>query len=249
MVLNPPDPAHLDIRPAKRAKTNTGASLAIPTRDPSITSVVQCPGIVSSDYTIRPMSSLSPEIQHLQGDFHFSTMSIISSSKIHQKVKNLLARVNSSINADGKSKPGVVIVEAKAAAAGKLISIIEIAKADIAKRNGTWYQYSKLRSELLPLKQKQQQSSKGSGTPANRVSDVAVSVGMSIRPQTSKNEDAGYQQAADGDDSEDDAEAFEILQHQPKDNSVRGKSKVRATPVMTIYFSCVAIPGIKALLG
>ncbi|KAL9598557.1 MAG: hypothetical protein Q9179_003869 [Wetmoreana sp. 5 TL-2023] len=152
-------------------------------------------------------------------------MSIISSSKINQKVTNLLARVERSVTASASVKPGVVIVEAKAAAASKMVSVVEIAKADIAKRGGTWYQYSRLRSELLPLKEKQKKRPQDSREPANLRGERAMSADLSTKPQQPQIGDADDQKNGEGEDSEDGAEAFEILQPRPARTTVTEKPK------------------------
>ncbi|KAL8738999.1 MAG: hypothetical protein Q9181_000281 [Wetmoreana brouardii] len=240
---------HHDLQPAKRRKIDSEKPLpTTSTSEASSTSDPKSQLTESNDNPTSAVLSLPHEIQHLQDQYHFSTMSIISSSKIHQKVTNLLARVEKSVTASASAKPGVVVVEAKAAAASKMISVVEIAKADIAKHGGTWYQYSRLRSELL-LKEKQKKRPQDSRAPANLRGERAMNRDLSIKPQHPQIGDADDQKNGEGEDSEDGAAAFETLQPRPARKTVMEKLKVRATPIMTIYLSCISILGLKDLCG
>ncbi|KAL9035551.1 MAG: hypothetical protein Q9180_004802 [Flavoplaca navasiana] len=238
-----------DPRPTKRLKTNAGS--AIPSVSVQESSATQPPTLATNSIQTEAAPSPIPipsEIQHLQDQYDISTISIISSSKIQQKVKNLIARVERFTFANVSAKPGVVVLHAKAASASKLISVIEIAKKDIETRGGKWYQYSKLHSELLEFKEKQRKPSQDGRTLAGTTSGPSTTADGKTRPQRT---DAGDQHdlvEEEGDDS--DAEvAFETLQHQSSGATSNGTSKVRATPIMTVYFACVPVPGLKDLFG
>ncbi|KAI4270878.1 MAG: hypothetical protein LQ337_006407 [Flavoplaca oasis] len=231
-----------DPRPMKRLKTNNGSAI------PSVS--VQPPTLATNSIRTDLAPSLFPipiEIQHLQDQYDISTISIISSSKIQQKVKNLIARVERFTFANVSAKPGVVVLHAKAASASKLISVIEIAKKDIEIRGGKWYQYSKLHSELLDFKEKQRKPSQDGRTLAGTTSGPSPTADGKTRPQRT---DAGDQNDLAEEGVGSDAEvAFETLQHQSSSAASNGTSKVRATPIMTVYFACVSVPGLKDLFG
>ncbi|KAI4201800.1 MAG: hypothetical protein LQ350_003000 [Teloschistes chrysophthalmus] len=243
-----PDLTHQDLRPPKRQKSDIERSTT-PGIETSINSSSIPP--LNSDHDDNPsiVSSLSSEVQKLGGQYHFSNINVISSSKIQQKVKLLLARLEKPKLPSAISKAEVVILEAKAAVLSKMISIVEIAKAEIATRNGEWYQYSSLRAEILPYKTKpKKEPSRGLQASANKPSGQGVSRESSTgfhppAPKTTSNETH-----VEGDDSEDEEAAFETFQHQSASNDVKA-DKVRTTPIMTIYFSSVPISGLKDLLG
>ena len=235
-----------DSRPTKRLKTNAGSAI------PSVSvQSTQPPTLATNSIQTDSAPSLFPiptEIQHLQDQYDFSIISIISSSKIQQKVKNLIARVERFTFANVSAKPGVVVLHAKAASASKLISVIEIAKKDIETRGGKWYQYSKLHSELLEFKEKQWKPSQDGRTLADTASGPNSTANGKTRPQRTHTGDQNDLVDEEGDDS--DAEvAFETLQHQSSGAASNGTSKVRATPIMTVYFACVPVPGLKDLFG
>ncbi|KAL8814393.1 MAG: hypothetical protein Q9223_006374 [Gallowayella weberi] len=238
--------------PAKRLKTTAGSAvLSTSTAKPSFTS----PSSPSAKLTesVPSISPLPLELQHLLGQYDLTTMSIISSSKIHQKVKTLLALVENFSFANVKAKPGLVNLRAKAGSASKLISVVEIAKADIAKRGGKWYQYSKLQSELLPIKEKQKEQRLGGRTLADGEPERSSTADGSTGPQDTDNHgQTGLMDTegeTEGDESGDGDSAFETLQHQTEGPVGHKKTKVRATPIITIYFSCVPVPGLKDLYG
>ncbi|KAL9006404.1 MAG: hypothetical protein Q9188_000809 [Gyalolechia gomerana] len=244
----PKGSADAELRPRKRLKTDQDSLLPASLTETSTTQA-SVPAVPENLVNAEPIASSLPfEIKHLQGEFEISTVSVISSSKINQKVKTLLDRVEKFTFADVNAKPGIVVVEAKAAVASKMISIVEIAKADIAKRGGKWYEYTKLRSELLQsnVKQKQKQQPQGSRTLVDGESEQD-STGNG--PQPSMKEAANDLGADEGVDPEDEGEAFETMQQIPGGPAMSERAKVRATPVMIIYFSCVPVSGLKELYG
>ncbi|KAL8802548.1 MAG: hypothetical protein Q9182_003713 [Xanthomendoza sp. 2 TL-2023] len=244
------DSAELNPRPTKRLKT-TADSVLLSTSTTKSSFTCPSSNLKQSKLT-ESAPSISPlplEIQHLRGQYDFSTMSIISSSKIHQKVKTLLALVESFSFANVSAKPGLVNLEAKAGSASKLISVVEIAKADIAKRGGKWYQYSKLQSELLPIKEKQKEHPLGGRTLADGEPERSSTADGSTGPQGTDIQGQTDLMDTEGDDSGDGDFAFETLQNHTGGPAGQKKTKIRATPIMTIYFSCVPVPGLKDLYG
>ncbi|KAI4256221.1 MAG: hypothetical protein LQ352_002178 [Teloschistes flavicans] len=234
-----PDLAPPALHPSKRQRIDIEKSLV---------SISSRSGASFNSTSIGPLdvgdSSLPPEIQKLRGQYCFSTMTVISSSKIQQKVKTLLAHVEKPKLSDKTSKDEVVILEAKAATASKMISIVEIAKAAIATRNGEWYQYSSLRAETLPHQKKQKKKpSQDLQAPTNQASGQEISSEPSKRPQPPA------AKTMSNDDSEDEAAAFETLQYHPAATDGVKAGKVRTTPIVTIYFSGVPVSGLKNLLG
>ncbi len=240
-----------DPRPTKRLKTNAG--LAIPPASTTDSSATQAlaPSASSTPADSAPsLPSIPTEIQHLQDQYDISTISIVSSSKIHTKVNNLIARVEKFTFANVSAKPAIVVLRAQGACASKMISVVEIAKTDIGNRGGKWYEYCKLHSELLKYREKQRRQPQDGRTLAD------VSSGRS----TTENRGAGTHGTDGGVDGDDDLvhdggcdsdgeAAFETLQQPNVGAVINEKSKVRATSIMTIYLACVPVPGLKDLHG
>ncbi|KAI4245092.1 MAG: hypothetical protein L6R40_002691 [Gallowayella cf. fulva] len=243
----PHDGLELNPRPSKRQKT-AAASAALSASVTESSSSQHSANLVSNTLTDSD-PSLPSEVQHLLVQYDFSIMSIISSSKIHQKVGTLVTRMENFTLANINAKPGVVILGAKAASASKMISVVEIAKADIAKRGGKWYQYSKLQSELLPFKERQKKQPRSGRTLAEGASERSGMATASEGPQDAELDAETGLMDTRADDSDDGEAAFETLQLQPGVAAADIRNKVRATPIMTIYLSCVPVPGLKDLFG
>lgn len=242
--------ADLNPRPAKRVKAQIGDS--VPPVVPTDASTTRYPELEATARNVdaTPVASSVPlEVQHLRGQYTFSTMSIISSSKINHKVKTLIECVEKFTFANVHAKPGIVVLTAKAAVASKMISVVEIAKGDIARRGGKWYEYSKLRSELLEMKPKPKQRRQGGRTLADTGNAEPASEHVQARPDHSINGATSDQMDIDDDDLEDGGVAFESMQPPVREAPAGERPKVRATPLMIIYFSCVPIPGLKDLYG
>lgn len=188
------------------------------------------------------------EVQQLQNKYEYTTMSIISSSKIEQKVRNLLLRLSPFDLTDMKAKPGIVVLHAKAEIASKMVSIVEIAKREIQKDQGKWYQYSRLHGEIAKLKKKQAMRREGGKT--NTQWDKEKSATKAADEAAEKRSDGVeevHQENEAVDDEENEMEdAFETMVAPIRDVEER---KVRAIPVMTIYFARVPVPGMKELYG
>ena len=210
--------------------------------------------------TVTPMQSLPAEVQHLKDKYDFSTMSIISSSKIESRVRNLLDKTSKFSFTKPGNKPEVVILTAKAKAASKMCSIVEIAKGQIEKEKGRYWQYSSVHAELLELKPKKVELAGGRtladwddkrGAPETIASSEKENAfGKEQEPGPDIDEDD------DVDDVDDDMdEAFEtMIEPKERERGVRtedreGGKKVRDIPFMTIFFARVPVPGLKEIYG
>ena len=241
-------------RPAKRQKTHDASSIKAIGPQPTGHSDDIINGTQTEDVAGNSFENIVPdEIKHLEDKYEFSTISILSSSKVESRVRNLLQRVGKFTFTETKSKPGVAILNSKAPVASKLISIIEIAKTDIQQQGGKWWQYSKLQSKLSELAVNKQASSKGGKTLTDWEKEQQPPIGASgAQEGTADHEEVS--QAALSRNEEDDG-AFEAMDTAPPVGfngislPVREGGKVRAVPFMTIYFARVPVPGLKELYG
>ena len=201
---------------------------------------------------------LPHEVRHLTSKYDFTMMSIISSAKIGEKVEKLLLRVEKFSFADPKSKPGVVVLHAKSEVASKMVSIVQIARQDIERNNGKWWQYSKLDGQVAELKTKAVKRKDNGKTlldwqkeRAGGESQGVEEVGGEIR-HASEEAQHGHEVFNGDEEMEDAFESMLIPKEadQGAEQSGNGNGrKVRATPVMKIYFARVPVPGLKELYG
>ncbi|KAL9601291.1 MAG: hypothetical protein Q9219_002586 [cf. Caloplaca sp. 3 TL-2023] len=241
------EPPDTELRPAKRLKPDHGVSA--PLTDTMEGSILQDQRPSGSENAKKVPSRafwLPSAVESLQDQYELSTLSVISSTKIAHKVRVLLQRIEKSDPANSNAKPRIVVLGAKGAVASKLISIVEIAKADVAKRGGKWYQYSTLRSELLPLKSKPKRPSPSGHSLADAEPKSATT---GIDPPQPVEEVNNSQADTEAINSEDDGEAFETIKPRNDGSAAGDVTKVRATPIMTIYFTSMPIPMLKDLYG
>lgn len=152
-------------------------------------------------------------------------MSVISSSKIEKKVTALLSHLSRFSFGQIDAKPGVVAVYAKAPVANKLVSVVEIAKRDGARRGDKIFQYSVLGSVLVPLRTKKG----GDGD----VMDVAGEDNETLHIQDSDEQDAAFETMPP---------VSQRLLHNPR-------GKVRSMPVLIVYLSKGPVPELAAEYG
>ena len=172
------------------------------------------------DVSTEPLNA-APNPTGLEDTHDVTSMSIISSSKIEQKVARAL-QVLSEYPAVPLAKPKVLMLHSKAAVASKMISIAEITKREIVKNGGKWYQYNKLGEVIEGKKEKRG----GLGKERSAMEDVSM---------------AGNGNDEAGNASE---EEFETMKT-PFERAIEGKPKIRATPVMTLYLSRVRIESLR----
>jgi hypothetical protein len=160
-------------------------------------------------------------ITGLEGTHDVTSMSIISSSKIEQKVTRAL-QILSEYPAILPAKPKVVMFQSKAAVASKLISIAEITKREIVKNGGKWYQYNKLGQVIDERKDKE----------------------GAARKEKSAGEDVSMADNGDNDAGNASEEEFETMKT-PFERAIEGKPKVKAIPLMMLYISTVRVDTLR----
>jgi hypothetical protein len=159
------------------------------------------------------------------------SMSIISSSHIQQTV----ARALEVLSRDPETAPTgsrVIMLHSKAPVASKMVTIAEIAKREIARAGGKWYQYNKVEQTMVEQKNGPKEASSKAGKDK-------VSAGGTPRADVAEGE---------GSESEEDTTAFETMKT-PFERANEGKSKVRAVPTMTIYLARDRIDSLRKAYG
>jgi hypothetical protein len=174
--------------------------------------------------------AIAPELLDGLASYEIVDMNIISSSQIQSKVTRILETL-SNFSFVAPTKPSIVMIHAKAPVASKLISIVEIAKREIQKVGGKWYQYSGLEQTIIQPG-KQSAVMKGPG----------FTLGSKSEGATEAMDEEGESQSVDGETG------FETMKT-PLERALEGKPKIRAVPVMTIYLSRIGIDSLKKAFG
>jgi len=201
-----------------------------------------------------PAEILPPALAHLQHKYALATMAVNSSSKINQKVRNLISHMEKFSFADLKAKPGLVILHAKADVASKLVSIVEIAKREIEQEKGRWWQYSGVTGRLEELKAREKKNNdpgKIEGRTIKQWQEDPRSgghKGVAAREEMATEVEAGPK-AKSRTQSAASAEEEEAFQTMANLGNVGNRPKMRAVPIMSIYMARVPIPELKELYG
>ncbi len=233
------DEGPLKLPPAKTAKENTKGIEKDPASLEEEDNFVQ-PGIgdpstidTSNNTTSLNITNTGTDTE-LARTHEVTSMSIISSSHIQQKVTRTLSLL-SVYPTVPPAKPAVVMLHSKAKAASKMISIAEIAKRGIAKDGGKWFQYSKVGQ--IMQEQKQSKSTKENEDRSEN--------------RKGKGREDGDEEMGDLDEDDkmgSDEEAFETMKT-PFERAIEGKAKVQAVPVMAIYLSRVRVESLRREYG
>ena len=241
------------LRPAKRQKTTFAEDTeGEPPKNNKAGLQQEAPPAVSDGMGTPVLSTdqLPIELHHLQKTYDFATMSIVSSSKMEQKVRNLLLRIKAPVES---TKPGIVILTAKADVASKLVGIVEIAKRTIQQEGGQWWQYSKLHPQMVELKKKKKNSKRPEGGMTLRewADGQLEQKEKGSQKLDGKQDTAAYAPAEEpsGDrpveDEDEDEEAFQTMGRHQVMAYDENKSKIRAVAIMTVYLSQVPVPALK----
>ena len=164
----------------------------------------------------------------LESEYEFTTINVISSSHVQQKVTQALG-ILSVYPVIPPAKPAVVMLYSKAPVAAKLITIAEITKREIGQNGGKWFQYNKLDS-VVEEKEVNSKGEKGEKVNAESPKDPSV------------------MEADEEEEPESEGEAFETMKT-PFERAIEGRPKIRSVPVMTLYLSRVRVDSLRKLYG
>jgi hypothetical protein len=220
---------------AKKAKTVSSSDASKPPLAPQDTKATTC----QEDTTVIPQSDPLGLLSKLRASCNVTDISVISSTQIKPKVSKILETLSAfSFVALAHIKPNVISARAKGPVASKMITIIEIAKREIAKAGGKWYQYSSLSQVVEEKKEKKSEAMKGKGHILGR-NLPAESDAMAV--------DDGEKEHGVEEGEEEEC-WFETMKT-PLERILEGKPKIRAVPVMTVYLSRVRIDCLERAYG
>jgi hypothetical protein len=169
----------------------------------------------------------------LRSSHDLRTLSVHASSKIESKVRQVLSTLKVSnelrMNNDaiGKAKPVVVALTARGPAANKCISIAEIAKRELAKMGGSYWQYTGCWSRLETVEAKADGASVENSTKGDM--------------ETKLNNDEAIGESVNMDE-EDEEPAFQTM-------DIPERNVVRNTACLVIYLSGEPVGRLKELYG
>ncbi len=131
------------------------------------------------------------------------------------------------------------MLHAKAPCAAKMISIAEIAKREIAKEGGKWFQYNRVEVVMAEIKDATKKCHRKEGLPNGKSGEEDDGAG------------GGEMDAVNGQDTEvvdEESTAFETMKT-PFERANEHQPKLRAVPVMSVFLSRVRIDGLRRAYG
>jgi len=178
-----------------------------------------------------PLSSEAPTpLDGLSDSHKLTTMSIITSSSIEKKVTKILETLASFSFAASVARPNVILIYSKGPSASKMVTVIEIAKREIAQAGGKWYQYNGVEGSKVVQKGKALGAHNNDGEDAMEVDGDGTAEGdLELEEGTTDF-------------------TFETMKT-PFERAIEGRPKVRVVPLMTIYLSRVRIDCLRRSYG
>jgi hypothetical protein len=218
-----------DAPPSKKARKNPPPSASVNTTMSNATPVETNPtppAAADQSNVAFPIAECPPNTVDLTRTHDLTTMTIISSTQIQTKVLRVLENL-SVYPAPPNEKPRVVMMKAKAGVASKMISIAEIAKREIGKGGGKWFQYNAVEGVMEELQMEVKKGKK-----ATEMEDKE------------KGRGGGEGEGKEEEESEEETTAFETMKT-PFERVNEEKAKVRAVPNMSLYLARVRIDSLR----
>lgn len=164
-------------------------------------------------------------LAELKGKYEIMTTSVISSSKINNKVTAVLSHLGHVDLFSQESRPGVMMLHARAADASKMVTVMEIAKRRMGEIGQVWYQYNRVYEVAESRSNKANSASIGGG----RAQGTHTVIEDTIQ---------------DDDDDEDDG-SFEPMET-PLDLAIRDKPITESkNTYMSMFLSRVPMPELQ----
>lgn len=187
-----------------------------------------------------PMQPHEELLQELRGRYEIATASVISSSKIGKKVTAVLAHLGRVDLFSPDSRPGVMMLHARAGDASKMVTVMELAKRRMGEAGVAWYQYNRVYEVAGPRGGAAGSGSRGKvGGGGNQMVIEDTVMGGGANGPEDEEED-------DDDEDEDEDEAFEPVET-PLELATRDKPAVESkSTYMSMFLSRVPIPELQA---
>lgn len=186
---------------------------------------------------MRPHEEL---LQDLKGKYEIATATVISSSKINKKVTSVLSHLGHVDLFSPDSRPGVMMLHARAGDASKMVTVMELAKRRMGEAGVVWYQYNR----VYEVTEEAVVRGGKSGGSNNSGGGWAGGSQTFIEDTVMGGEDDG-KDGKDDNDEEEEEDAFDLAET-PFELAVRDKPATESkTTYMSMFLSRVPIPELQ----
>ncbi len=107
---------------------------------------------------MSPFNKTAVDESALAQKYNLITLSVNSSTQISNRAVAVIEKLQATSN---NAKPDLFILKSKARTANKLITIIEIAKRELAKAGHKCFQYNALSSEMIEIERDPKRAANG----------------------------------------------------------------------------------------
>ncbi|KGQ03692.1 hypothetical protein BBAD15_g11080 [Beauveria bassiana D1-5] len=188
----------------------------------------------------------APILHELGAKYDVLPASVISSTPIRKRLVHITTHLLGGAvgGGDGRKKPRVVLLHARATEVCKMITVAEKCKRLLEEQGeATWYQYN----QLFDVSRADAERATRKREKRNKKKQVVEETVLHVKEGEKEEEDEGEEEEEEEDDG-DESDAFETMQAR-FEKAVLPPAPDRTTKSLRIFLSTVAIPELKAKDG
>lgn len=195
-------------------------------------------------------AQLPDGVEHLHASYSFSPIEIGPNSKFDQTVQAVVRLVGRFSLADIHMKPTIVVLSSMAKYAGRLIAIVEGAKAQIAADEDKWFQYNEMHGVIVPMKTRIEKRTGGGKTLREWDEEQKAKAKAKAKEGTAAAEAV---RSGEGDAMDVDDDVFQTMVRRKSEDLQAvpdsENDKIRHTPVITVFIARLRVPELAKLYG
>ena len=188
------------------------------------------------------------QVEHLHASYSFSPIEVGANSRYDQAAQAVVRLVGRFNLADIHMKPTIVVLSSVAKFAGRLIAIVERAKAQIAADKDKWFQYNELHGMIVPKKPKIEKRIGGGKTLREWDEEQKAKAKTNEAAMAAETTRDGKEDAMDIDE-----DVFQTMARRKSEDlqPVPGSEndKLRHMPVITVFIARLRVPELAKLYG
>ena len=195
-------------------------------------------------------AQLPKQVEHLQAGYSFSSIEIGPNSKYNRAMHTVVRLVGRPNLADIHMKPTIVVLSSMAKFAGRLIAIVEGAKAQIAANKDKWFQYNEMHGVIVPKKPKIEKCIGGGKRLREWNEKQKAKAKVKETPVVVEASRNGGEDAMDVNDDDDGFQT--MVRRKSEDLQAEAdceNDKIRHMPVITVFIACLRVPELAKLYG
>lgn len=188
------------------------------------------------------------QVEHLHARYSFSPIEVGANSRYDHAAQAVVRLVGRFNLADIHMKPTIVVLSSVAKFAGRLIAIVEGAKAQIAADKDKWFQYNELHGVIVPKKPKVEKRIGGGKTLREWDEEQKSKAKTNEATKATEVTRDGKEDAMDVDE-----DIFQTMVRRKSEDLQLAPGpetdKIRHMPVITVFIARLRVPELAKLYG